>query len=151
MIVLGLCLAFRCVWAASVVAISWSWNNRRRVGEARPVPVKFRVSSRAIATRAERRSGWTLAFGAFFVALPVIDMRLWQQIAGVFLIAMVFGLLGVPQREDRFRQSGYSGAEVFGREVDYLWFRVVSVGEWLGFLGAICCLAYAIVALCSRI
>lgn len=141
---LGL-LASIALYLAAIYGITWSWSLRYRAAESHGVqidasPIRFPTGSEIWHRHSVE---WTIGFTIFFVILTIFDFPLWQQLCITGALAIVFGSAWLAQSESgglaeeapRFRRLGSS-----------VWYWLLGVGDWLGYLGVIC---FAIAVLAS--
>jgi hypothetical protein len=123
------------IWWVAVQGIVWSWGRRVNVAVDSGVPIDKPLATPTVAEVMFRRSfGWTFGFVILFVVLAVTDFPSWQRLGIAGTLAIVYGSIWLSQSD---RGGAAEAAPFLQRSGSNLWYWLLAVGEWLGYLGVL--------------
>lgn len=124
------------LWYVAMRAVVWSWSRRLDMA-----PTTDQLTSETLrpptigAIVRGHTLGWTVGFTVMFVLLILADFPLGQRIGMSAVLALFFGSVWLSQ------SAAGEVAEVKSlahRGSSNVWYWLVAVGDWLGFLLALC-------------
>lgn len=139
MLTIGGLLIALIIWIAAMSGIVWSWNRHVPIVVAAGFDVKKENQHIDLARVARRHTwGWTTFFLVLFLALALFDFPLWQRAAFVVVLSVIYGLSRIKRGETtRLGKDEPERVAMFGVTRDQLWYRVLTIGDWAGYLLAI--------------
>jgi hypothetical protein len=144
LILIGL-LVSAVVWWVAVQGIVWSWGRRINVAADSGILTDKRLATPTVAEVMLRRSsGWTFGFLILFVLLALADFPFWQRLGIAGALAVVYGSIWLSQSD---RGSAAEVSPALQRSGSDVWYWLLAVGEWLGYLGVLCFASEAVIAI----
>ncbi len=123
------------IWWVTAQGIVWSWGRRINVAAANGVLTDKRLATPTVAEVMFRRSiGWTVGFMFLFVLLTVTDFPSWQRLGIAGTLAIVYGSIWLSQSD---RGGAAEAAPFLQRSGSDVWYWLLAVGEWMGYLGVL--------------
>lgn len=82
--------------------------------------------------------GWSAFFSMLFLALALSGVPLWQRVGFAVVLAVIYGLSRIKRGEaTRLGRDEPKRVAMFGVFRDRLWYRVLAIADWAGYLLAI--------------
>lgn len=124
------------LYLAAIYGIEWSSLRRVRGGDGSGIAVDAPMSFPTAQEILRRHSvEWAVGFALFFVLLAIADFPLWQRLGVAGVLAIAFGSMWLSQSEPG---SAAEAAPSFQRMGSNIWYWLLAVFDWLGFLGVLC-------------
>lgn len=139
MLAIGGLLIALILWITAMSGIVWSWNRHVPLVVAAGFDVKKENQHIDLARVVRRHTwGWTAFFLALFLALALSDFPLWQRVAFAAVLSVIYGLSRIKRGEaTRLGKDEPERVAMFSVTRDRLWYRVLAIGDWAGYLIAI--------------
>lgn len=134
LIVCGLLLSLT-LYLVAIYGIMWSASRRIDGMESRGIRVDKKAefpSPREILVR--HSTEWLFGFFALFLLLGLINLSLWQRLGIGAIFALYFGSVWFDQSGRNTDENASPG----WRSASNLWYWLLGVGDWLGFMWTLC-------------
>jgi hypothetical protein len=127
------------LWMGAMRAIVWSWNRHVPIVISAGFDVRPNLQRIGLVDVLRRHTvGWTFFFILWFVVLGISDFPLWQQLVIAALLAVAYGLSRIRRgEENRIGGTEPGRVAMFGEVRDKVWYRVLAIAEWAGYLSVI--------------
>jgi hypothetical protein len=139
MLTIGGLLIALFLWIGAMSGIVWSWNRHVPLVVEAGFDVKKEHRHIDLARVARRHTlGWTAFFSVLFLALALSSFPLWQRVGFAVVLSVIYGLSRIKRGEaNRLGKDEPNRVAMFGVTRDRLWYRVLAIGDWAGYLIAI--------------
>ena len=135
LVLLGL-LASVILYLSAIYGIVWSSSQRVRAAEGRGIEIDARLSFPTAAKILRRHAvEWTIGYAVFFIILAIANFPFWQRLGIAGVLAVVFGSTWLAQSEPG---SAAEAAPPIRRMGSNIWYWLLAVADWLGFLSVLC-------------
>lgn len=133
--ILGL-LTSAVLYLVAIYGIVWSSSLRVNRAEDRGAVVDAQLSFPGVEEIVRRHTlEWLIGFALFFTVLALANFPLWQRLGMAGALAVAFGSMWLSQSEPGSAARELPPLRRMGSSV---WYWLLAVGDWLGFLGMIC-------------
>lgn len=123
-------------WTTAMLGIVWSWNRHVPIVVAAGFHVDQqyqRIGLREVSRR--HTPGWTAFFVGMFLVMELSDFPLWQRLGIAVMLAVFYGLSRIRRGEAQWVAKNEPGlASMFGTFRDRIWYRLLAIAEWTGYL-----------------
>lgn len=123
-------------WIGAMLGIVWTRKRHGPIVVAAGVDVRREDRQTSVIRVARRHTaGWTALFVTVFLALALTGFPLWQRVLFALVLAVFYGLDRIRRGEaNRIGRDEPSRVALFGETRDRVWYRLLAICEWGGYL-----------------
>jgi hypothetical protein len=139
MLAIGGILVAAILWMMAMWGITWTWNRHVPIVMAAGFEVEEKYRRIDLKRVARRHTlGWTAFFVGLFLVMALSNFPLWQRLGIAVLLSVFYGLSRIRRGEVHWvGRSEPQRTAMFGKVRDRIWYRILAVAEWTGYLCAI--------------